>query len=118
MNLEKKKNGEVVVLKPLSKNIDAANSTEFKGRVLDLINQGNNFFILNMSEVDFVDSSGLGVMISLLKTLTLNNGNIVLCEIKNPVLNLLKLTRLTHVFNIYSSENEGLESLISIKNNS
>lgn len=116
MNLEKKKSGEFVVLKPLDKNLDATNSAEFKGRVLDLIQQGNNFFILNLSAVDFVDSSGLGAMISILKTLTLNNGHLVLCELKNPVQNLLNVTRLTNVFKICSTESEGLESLTTLKN--
>jgi len=117
MNLETKKTGEFILLKPLKQNIDVTTSTEFKARVTDLINQGNNFFLLNLSEVDFVDSSGLGVMISILKTLTLNNGDIVLCELNIPVLNLFNLTRMNTVFKICSTEKEGLESLIDIKKN-
>lgn len=117
MNLETKKTGEFIFLKPLRQNIDATVSTEFKARIVDLINQGNNFFLLNLSQVDFVDSSGLGAMISILKTLTLNNGNIVLCELNMPVQNLFKLTRMNNVFKICSSEKEGLESLMEIKRN-
>lgn len=116
MNLETKKAGEFVCLKPLNQNIDATASTEFKARVVDLINQGNNFFLLNLSQVDFVDSSGLGAMISILKTLTQNNGDIVLCEMKIPVQNLFNLTRMNSVFRICSNEKEGLESLKEIKN--
>jgi anti-sigma B factor antagonist len=92
-------------------------STEFKARVADLINQGNNFFLLNLSEVPFVDSSGLGALISILKTLMQNNGEIVLCELNIPVLNLFKLTRMDSVFKIYASEREGLEALTEIKKN-
>lgn len=117
MNLETKKSGEFVFLKPLKQNIDATASTEFKARVVDLINQGNNFFLLNLSQVDFVDSSGLGAMISILKTLTMNNGDIVLCELNVPVQNLFNLTRMNSVFKICSNEKDGLESLIKIKEN-
>lgn len=116
MNLETKKNQEFIFLKPLEGSIDATVSTEFKGRVMDLINQGNNFFLLNLSKVDFIDSSGLGSMISILKTLSLNNGDIVLCELNKPVLNLLTLTRMNNVFKICGTEKEGIDSLINIKN--
>lgn len=116
MDLETKKAGGIIFVKPLSKNIDASVSTAFKGRFSDLISEGNNLFLLNLSQVDFMDSSGLGAMISILKTLKLNNGDIVICEVTNPVLNLLKLTRMNSVFKICSSEQEGLESLNAIKN--
>lgn len=115
MNLETKKAGEFVFLKPIRQNIDATASTEFKARVIDLINQGNIFFLLNLSQVDFVDSSGLGAMISILKTLTMNNGDIVLCGLNAPVQNLFKLTRMNSVFKICSNEIEGLESLRAVK---
>lgn len=118
MNLETKKDQEFIFLKPLDQSIDATVSTEFKGRVIDLINQGNNFFLLNLSQVDFIDSSGLGAMISILKTLYLNNGGIVLCELKKPVINLLNLTRMNNVFKICSTEKDGLESLINLKKTS
>lgn len=117
MNLETKKAGEFIFLKPLKQNIDATASTEFKARVVDLINQGNNFFLLDLSQVDFVDSSGLGALISILKSLTINNGNIVLCGLNTPVLNLFSLTRMNSVFKICSNEAEGLKSLIETKKN-
>ena len=110
MNLQIKKTGEVVLLSPL-KQLDTTTTTEFKARVVDLINQGSNFFLLNLSQVDFVDSSGLGAMISILKTLTLNNGDIVLCNLNSSVLNLFNLTRMNSVFKICSNEEEGLKFL-------
>ncbi len=115
MNIEEKKGEDFIVLKPLSRNIDVTVSTQFKGKVVDLINQGNHFFILNLSQVEFVDSSGLGAMISILKTLKQSNGDIILCELKNPVMNLLNLTRLSNVFKICSNENEASKSLLSTK---
>lgn len=117
MNLETKKTGEFVFLKPIKQNIDATASNEFKSRVMGLINQGNIFFLLNLSQVDFVDSSGLGAMISILKSLKLNNGDIVLCEVNPAILNLFKLTRMNNIFKICSTEKEGLEALKEIKNN-
>lgn len=113
MDLETKQQGEVTLLKPLSKNIDATVTTDFKARIFDLINRGNNQFLLNLSQVDFVDSSGLGAIISILKTLTLNNGRLVLCDLQAPVLSLFKLTRMDKVFQIFSNEKEALDQLLN-----
>lgn len=120
MNIETKKNGRLICVKLLSQNIDATVSNEFKGRMNDLIQQGNNFFILNLSQVKFIDSSGLGALISILKTLTLNNGDIVLCELNGPVQSLLKITRMENIFKICPNEEEGTQFLTNahkFKNN-
>lgn len=117
MDLETKKVDEIVCLKPLKQNIDASASTQFKARVMDLINQNNKFFLLNLSEVEFVDSSGLGAMISILKTLKMNNGDLVVCDLNSSVLNLFNLTRMNNVFKICKNEKEGLESLIDLRKN-
>lgn len=115
MNVEIKKDGAIVIVKPLDKSIDASVSTDFKGKMVDVINQGNNFFLLNLSKVEFIDSSGLGAIISVLKILTKNNGKFVICELKNPILHLFKVTRLDKVFKICSSEKDGLAFLINTK---
>lgn len=117
MDLETKKKQDCVFLMPLSQNLDVTVSTEFKGRVVDLITQGNHFFLLNLSHVDFIDSSGLGALISILKTLNINNGDIALCELKPPVQNLLNLTRMNNVFRIFPNEKEGVEYLVNKKKN-
>lgn len=111
MDLETRKDGKVIFLKILEKSLDSTISTNFKGRVVDLINQGNNNFILNLSSVDFIDSSGLGSIISILKTLTLNNGSLTVCEARGPVINLLSITRLDRVLQIYPTEKEALNSV-------
>lgn len=115
MNFEEKKDGDILILKPISRNIDVTVSTEIKGKFVDLINRGNNFFILTLSQVEFVDSSGLGALISILKTIALNNGDMVLCELNNPVMSLLKLTRMTNIFKICPTEQEGIQLLSTLR---
>jgi anti-sigma B factor antagonist len=111
IDLETKKMGHCMLLKPLNKSIDSTVSTDFKSRVVDLIKQGNNHFLLNLSNVNFVDSSGLGAMISIMKTLALNNGKIVFCQINDPVMNLLDMTSMNKIFKICSDETAGMEIL-------
>lgn len=115
MNFEVKMDSGVMIIKPLHKSIDASQSTIFKGKIVDLINQGNTFLLLNLKDVDFIDSSGLGSFVSILKTLTLSHGDIALCEINPPILNLFKITRMDRVFHLFPSEMEGLTYLINAK---
>lgn len=110
MDLETRKDSGVTFLKILDQSLDSTISTNFKGRVIDLMNQGEKNFILNLSKVEFIDSSGLGAIISILKTLSFNNGNIIICEAQNSVINLLALTRMNRIFELYPNEKEALDS--------
>lgn len=115
MNLESKISGDFICIKPLSQRIDATACSEFKEKIIHLINQGNNFLLLNLSQVEFVDSSGLGAMIFILKTLKETKGQIVICELNHAVKNLFTLTRMNNVFTVRPNEKEGLECLKGIK---
>ena len=115
MDFETKIENQITIVKPLNPNIDATVSTEFKGKVIDLIIGENKYFLLNLSLVNFVDSSGLGAIISILKTVKMNNGEIVICEMHQTVLNLFKLTRLDQVFKILADESLGLAFLLDLK---
>lgn len=110
MQIAVKKTNNVVIVKPLGKRIDASNSSAFKGRILDLINEGNRDIVLDLSGVDFIDSSGLGAIISSLKTLG-DEGDLVLCGIRDSVMNLFRLTRMNRVFKIFPDEKEGISAL-------
>jgi anti-sigma B factor antagonist len=57
--------------------------------------------------VDFMDSSGLGAMVSVLKTLG-GAGALTVCNVKGGVLSLLKLTRMDKVFTIADSRNDAV----------
>lgn len=108
MQLDEKKIGYVTTIKPLMRTIDASISTEFKSKFMDLINHGNKQILINLSEVDFVDSSALGALIAILKQLKQHHGHLAICDIKLPILNMLKLTRLDQVFSLFSNEKEAL----------
>lgn len=116
MEIEHKKEENVLIIKPITKNIDSAVSANFKGKVLDLVNKENNHVVLLLSEVDFIDSSGLGSLISILKTLTNNNRALAMCGIKPQILNLFSVTRLNRVFRIYPNEKEAIQALVLSKN--
>lgn len=111
MEFETKKEGDILLVKPLINSITASSSSNFREKMVSLIHQGNKKFLLNLSQVEFIDSSGLGAIISILKILTVDAGKIAICKARNPVSNLFKMTRLNNVLNLFEEEKEALNSL-------
>lgn len=110
MEIENRQIEDIMIVQPLEKRIDASVSTEFKGRMVDWINAGNKRIVLDLSNVDFIDSSGLGSIVSSLKTIG-NDGDLVICGIKETVMGLFRLTRMNRVFQIFTSQQEAIQGL-------
>ncbi|OPY14600.1 MAG: Anti-sigma-B factor antagonist [Syntrophus sp. PtaU1.Bin005] len=110
MQLHQNKMGDVLIVRPLERRIDAATATEFKEKMSEWIGAGNRRIVLNLSEVDFIDSSGLGAIVSSLKKIG-NDGDLVICSVRETVMSLFRLTRMNRVFDILSSEEEAIGAL-------
>ena len=66
--------------------------------------------ILNLSKVSMMDSSGLGVLVSSYTSIQKRNGRLVLAGLGKGLQNLIAITKLTRVFDIYESEEEAVAS--------
>lgn len=111
MNLQEKSIGNVLVVTPQENRIDALVATDFKGRLVDLINQGHGKIVLNMNHVDFMDSSGLTAIISTFKTVSSTGGELVVCSLGSGLVSLFKLTKLDKVFQVFPSEDLACKAL-------
>jgi anti-sigma B factor antagonist len=110
MQIKQKTLNEILVVTPLEKRIDVSSATDFKGKMIDWILQGHKRILLDLSQVDFIDSSGLGAIVSCLKTIG-TNGDLVICGIRDTVMSLFQLTRMNRVFQIYLSQDEAVRAL-------
>ena len=72
----------------------------FRIQINKLIEEGNRNFIFNFSECNFIDSTGLGALVSIYKKCVEKGGSIKLKSLKPDVEKLFKLTRLDKVFEI------------------
>jgi anti-sigma B factor antagonist len=70
----------------------------------------NTKLILNMEGIDFVDSTGFGVFLSIMKTANNNYGFFKICNISPGVMELFKLLQLHNVFEIYNTKEDCLKS--------
>lgn len=110
MRIDEVKVGAVLVVKPMDKRIDASSAAAFKSKMVDWIQGGERLIVLNLSEVDFIDSTGLGAIVSSLKAMG-GEGDLVICNPGETVMRLFRLTRMNRVFQILPSEEEAVASL-------
>lgn len=87
--------------------LDASNVAEFK-RELAPILQEHGKVILDLTRLRFVDSSGLGAMISSLRQLTAKGGDLKLCCLTSQVRSAFELMRMHRVFDIFATQQEAL----------
>jgi anti-sigma B factor antagonist len=108
LNLEKINGYSVLFIK--EERIDAHNSGELKEYILHLLEQGELNIIVQLEQVRFIDSSGLGALLSGYKNAASKSGKLALAGCKQQVLSMFELTRLNRVFEIYADLNEAFDS--------
>lgn len=100
----------ILILEPQLPEITADNSRQLQAKLDEAIGE-TPAIVLNLTQVDHLDSSGLSVLITLLKHQSQRNGKLTLCNVSSRVQSLLKLVRMAQVFAIYADENAALEAL-------
>jgi len=103
---------KVLVVKPLEKRMDAFVASDFRGRMGAFIGEGQELIVLDLSDVDFVDSSGLGAIVASLKMLG-GKGDLAIAGASDKVMSLFKLTRMDRVFQIFATRDEAVAKLLS-----
>jgi anti-sigma B factor antagonist len=83
--------------------VDLASAPQVRRSIYDLIDQGSHRLAIDFTEVDFMDSTGLGVLIGALKRLREHDGAMVLAGIKPAVARVFEVTGLDRIFTIHGS---------------
>ncbi len=87
--------------------LDASNSNEFKRDIAPVL-QANSKLVLDLSLLRFVDSSGLGAMLSCLRQLTAKGGDLKLCSMSQQVRSLFELVRMHRIFDIHPTREDAM----------
>jgi anti-sigma B factor antagonist len=75
------------------------------------VNDGERKFILNLGDVSYIDSSGLGELVSSYTTIRNKGGDVKLLKLTNKTKDLLQMTKLLTVFDVYEDEAKAINSL-------
>jgi anti-sigma B factor antagonist len=81
-----------------SDRLNATIAAGVKEQLNKSLNESDSDFILDLQNIKFIDSTGIGVLISALKTARQNNGNFLLTNVTKEVMDLLSLMKLDKVF--------------------
>ncbi len=110
MKYDKRHECEILIFS-IEGDFDSRNAGEVKEEIRNSILNGEKKVIINLEGVTYIDSAGLGTLVSALKTAKENEGGVWLVGMSNQVKMVIELTRLHHVFDIYRNLEEALEDL-------
>ena len=110
MNILTERHNDKIVLRLNEERVDAHNAAELKDRILKILEEGAHAVIIDLSQVQFIDSSGLGALLSGLKNANLRASGFALVGLQPRVKSMFELTRLHRVFEIYPGIEEALAS--------
>ncbi|HTR96651.1 MAG TPA: STAS domain-containing protein [Candidatus Acidoferrales bacterium] len=107
MRMEDRQDGAVLIVKPAEEALDAYAAPGFRERLAANIQKGSRQIVLDLAMVKFLDSTGLGAIVSSLKRLE-GNGIMVICNAGEMVMDVFRLTRMDRVFPIVATLDEAV----------
>jgi anti-sigma B factor antagonist len=110
MQIEERAVGDVVVLDLKGKITLGEGDELLKDKVNSLVNQGHKKIILNLADVPYIDSAGLGEVVRTYTTVSRQGGSLKLLNLTKRITDLLSITKLLTVFETFESENEAVRS--------
>ncbi len=110
MSFETEIKDGIAVVSVTAGRLDANIAPDLKMAVAEIIDGGTSRIMLDLQSVQFMDSSGLGAVISSFK-LTGQKGDFVICNMNEAVREIFTLTHMDRLFEIYPSTDEGLQKM-------
>ena len=102
--------GDVTVIDAAGRITLGEGASQFRDTIRELSAQGKKKLLLNLGEVSYIDSSGIGEMVSGFTTVTNNGGQFKLVGLSKRIKDLLQITKLYTVFDTYDDEAEAVRS--------
>lgn len=102
--------GDVTVVDAEGRITLGEGASAFRDLIKDLVGKGNKKVLVNLGEVSYIDSSGIGELVSGYTTTSNSGGNMKLLNLNKRVKDLLQITKLYTVFEVHEDEAAGVRS--------
>jgi len=112
MELSVEPSGDVAVVGLFVDELDAGNTAEFKQQMAPILAEHQKI-VIDLSAVRFIDSSGLGAMLSCLRQLSPKGGDLKLCGLSRPVRAAFELVRLHRVLDLHTTRAQAVAAFQS-----
>jgi anti-sigma B factor antagonist len=110
MRLNDREQDGVVILEPKGKIMGGPDASLLHDKLYEFIEQDKKKVVIDLSQVDWMNSTGLGILISGYTTLRNTNGELKLANVTEKIQSLLTITKLVTVFEAYDTVDEAVES--------
>lgn len=107
MNIEVREQGDVRIMQ-CGGSLDADTVAAFKKVAYDLVGRGTTRFVIDCTNLTFIDSMGLGVLISLLRRVRQKDGDVKMVALSEEVKTIFDITRLNRLFDVSADTNTAL----------
>jgi anti-sigma B factor antagonist len=108
MSFEVSKSGDVTLIE-VEGQLIVGNRQELKQQVLEQLEDGDQKFVIDFANTGYIDSSGLGVLVSLSKKIREQGGELRLSSLNDDLRTLFELTKLDTLFRITDNKEQALE---------
>jgi len=110
IKLTTRKVGDVTVIDSVGRITLGEGASSFRDAIRDLLANGDKKLLLNLAEVTYIDSSGIGELVSGFTTVTNQGGSLKLLHLTKRIQDLLQITKLYTVFEVFDDEAEAVRS--------
>ena len=110
MTIEERPTGDVMILDLKGKLTIGDGDELLKDKINSLVQQGHTKLILNLADVPYIDSGGLGQVVRTYTTVKQHNGSLKLMNVTKRIEDLLAITKLLTVFDVFETEQDALQS--------
>ncbi len=110
LNISERQAGDVTILDMNGKVTIGEGSIALRSAIRRLLGEGKKKILLNLSGVGYVDSSGIGELVSSFTAVNKEGGSLRLLNLTQKIQDLLAITKLLTVFDVYETESEALGS--------
>ena len=110
LNISERQAGDITILDMDGKVTIGEGSVALRNAIRRLLGEGKNKILLNLGKVGYIDSSGIGELVSSFTAVNKEGGTLKLLNLTQKIQDLLAITKLLTVFDVYESESEALSS--------
>ncbi len=108
-------NGKIAIIEVKGSLVGDEDTDLFRAAVADFLEQGNKSLVVNMQKVNYMNSSGIGALISAHTNYKKAGGEARLAGLSNTVQNVLIVTKLVDIFDIYDNVDDAIDSFVKMK---
>jgi anti-sigma B factor antagonist len=110
MKTNRNPQGKIMVLELSGKIMGGPDHDKFKGEIKQLIEEGYKDIVLDFAGVPWINSTGLGILISGYHSLRAAEGTMKVCSVKERVLSIFYISQLEKIFEVFPSREEAVAS--------